>query len=168
MDAAPWPYAGYLLWLGAGWLDFAHHRRTDLAHTSGLRESSLHAVQLALLGVATLAWLSWQPSLLLLAMLSALVACHALVGYADTRVAFPRRCIGPGEQHVHSILDMAPWFALCAIVVTDGAQAREAGWALASRDASVGLWLAVLLPPLPLCILPWLLEYRAAWHARGA
>jgi len=35
----------YGMWLLGGTLDFWFHRRTDLPHTSGLRESTLHGVQ---------------------------------------------------------------------------------------------------------------------------
>ncbi|MBO9716158.1 MAG: hypothetical protein J7507_04955 [Pseudoxanthomonas sp.] len=164
--AEGWAYAGYLVWLLAGCLDFARHRRTDLAHTSGLAESRLHGVQLGLLGGGVLAWLALAPSLLLGALLLALVIAHAFAGYADTRSAYGRRPIDPREQHLHSILDMAPWAALCFVVVTDGAQARSAGWTLAWQAAPAAAWLALLLPALPLCVLPWLVEYQAVLRAR--
>jgi hypothetical protein len=164
--AEGWAYAGYLLWLLAGCLDFGRHRRTDLAHTSGLAESRLHGLQLLLLGGGVLAWLALAPSLLLGALLLALVIAHAIAGYADTRSAYGRRPIDPREQHLHSVLDMAPWFALCFVVVTGGAEARSAGWTLAWRGAPAELWLALLLPPLPLCIMPWMVEYRAVLRAR--
>ena len=163
-----WAYAGYLLWLVAGCLDFAQHRRSDLAHTSGLRESSLHGVQLFLLGVAALAWLALRPSLMLLALTAALVAAHAGVGYADTVSAFGRRRIGPLEQHVHSVLDTAPWIALGLLVVTTLPDARSAGWSLEWEPAPARTWLAWLLPPGFLCLLPWLAEYRASLRARSA
>ena len=168
MQAGGWAYAGYLLWLAAGSLDFLQHRRSDLAHTSGIGESLLHGLQLLLLGLAVLAWLAIAPGLALLALLLVLVAGHAVLGYVDTRFAFPRRRIGPFEQHVHSVLDMAPWFALCAVLLSEAALAGEAGWTLAWRQAPAWLWAALLLPPLPLCALPWLAEYRAAWRARSA
>lgn len=43
-------HALYLLWLLAGTADFLLHRRSGIEATSGLRESSLHLVQIALLG----------------------------------------------------------------------------------------------------------------------
>ena len=168
MAVVAWAYAGYLFWLGAGWLDFAEHRLGGLPHASGLAESRLHGVQLALLGAAATAWLAFAPSLALQAALAMLVVAHAVTGYADTRVADRRRHIGPREQHLHSILDMAPWFALCLVVIFEGGQGRDAGWTLQALAAPPALWLAVLLPPLPLCVLPWLAEYRASLRARGS
>ncbi len=166
MSAGGWAYAGYLAWLAAGSLDFIQHRRTDLAHTSGLAESHWHAVQIGLLGGGVLAWLALAPGLGLMAALSLLAAAHALAGYLDTRTAFGRRTIPPLEQHVHSILDMAPWIALAGVVIAQGGQAREAGWPLAWAPAPPVLWLALLLPALLLCVLPWLGEYRAALRAQ--
>lgn len=167
MSAGGWAYAGYLAWLAAGFLDFAQHRRTDLPHTSGLRESSMHALQLGLLGGGVLAWLAFAPGPGLLAVLAALVVAHAVAGYVDTRTAFGRRTITPLEQHLHSVLDMAPWIALGAIVLVQGGADRAAGWALRREPAPAPLWLALLLPPLALCVLPWLHEFRAALRARG-
>ncbi len=168
MDIGAWAYAAFLVWLAAGFLDFVQHRRSDLAHTSGLGESTLHGLQLLLLGAAVLAWLAFAPSLLLAAGLLLLMSAHALAGYADTRVAFPRRLIGPFEQHLHSVLDMAPWFAWIVLAATGADAAREAGWTLAWQAAPPRLWLATLLPPLLLCVLPWAVEYRMAWRARAA
>ena len=161
-----WAYAGYLLWLGAGCLDFASHRRTDLPHTSGVAESSMHGLQLLTLGAAVLVWLALASGLGRSVVLLALVVAHAVAGYVDTRVAYGRRPIRPFEQHLHSVLDMAPWIALGMVLVHDGAAAWRGG--LAWQPAPAAWWLAALVPALLLCVLPWLAEYRAAWRARSA
>jgi hypothetical protein len=105
----------YLLWLLAGSGDFVLHRRSAIEVTSGLRESSLHLLQIGLLGTGTLLWLLSAVTPALWLVLLSVVCLHALAGYWDTRVAFPVRTIVPLEQHVHSILDIAPWVALGAI-----------------------------------------------------
>lgn len=69
----------FVLWLMAGALDFHFHRRTDIAHTSGLSESVLHGLQLALIGAGVLAWLAFAPTWGLAAVLGALVMAHAAV-----------------------------------------------------------------------------------------
>lgn len=159
----------YLLWLLAGTCDFILHRRSAIDVTSGLRESSLHLVQIGLLGTGTLLWLLFPPTPALWFVLLAIVCIHALAGYWDTRVAFPVRTIIPLEQHVHSILDIAPWVALGVL-----------GWPLLSAapaplDDSVGLrlgaaaastWLFALIPALLLTVLPALLEFRRCWRSR--
>jgi hypothetical protein len=72
----------YALWLAAGWLDFHFHRRTDLPHTSAMRESLLHGVQLLLIGSGVLAWLLLENTLSLVTFLALLVLAHAIAGYS--------------------------------------------------------------------------------------
>lgn len=160
-------YAGYLGWLGAGALDFACHRRTDLPHTSGLGESSLHLLQLALCGSAIAIGMAFATGRTVALVLTVLVLAHAVVGYRDTRWAYPRRAIRPFEQHVHSVLDMAPPIALGLVIAS--AWPLDAGWALDVRDPPLTwwTWALVLGPAAALCGLPALLEFRAAWRARA-
>ncbi|WP_368563032.1 hypothetical protein [Pseudoxanthomonas sp. UTMC 1351] len=162
-------YGGYLLWLLAGAADFLCHRRTDLPHTSGLAESWMHLLQLAVIGSGLVLWLALTPSLLLLSIELLLVTVHAVFGYVDTRRAFGRRVISPVEQHVHSILDMAPIIAFGILLGSEWSTAWQRGWTLAARQPpfSPAVWMWVLAPALLLCVLPALLEFRAAWSARG-
>ncbi|WP_407353441.1 hypothetical protein [Luteimonas sp. R10] len=163
-----WAYAGYLAWLFAGTLDFACHRRTDLAHTSGLPESLMHLLQLGLLALAILAGLLLDIGWSVWALMAALVALHAVAGYADTRRAYGRRDLRPFEQHVHSVLDMAPPTALGLVIAATWESAPATGWALAVRQPplSPAIWTAVLVPPALLCAVPALLELRGALAAR--
>lgn len=159
----------YWVWVIAGALDFACHRRTDLPHTSGVAESSMHQVQLALCGSATVLVLLSEPTMGLAALLLCIVLAHAWAGYRDTRFAFDAgRTILPIEQHIHSVLDMAPWIAW-AIVAWHAASAPALDWSLSLRRpaADAALWIAVLLPALALCVLPALREFRDAWRAKA-
>ncbi|WP_369936223.1 hypothetical protein [Xanthomonas tesorieronis] len=166
---APFAYLAYLLWLGAGLGDFLLHRRSHLPVTSGLRESLLHHLQLLCIGLATLGWLSLQPSLAQLCVLALLVVVHALVGYWDTRAAYGVRAIGPLEQHVHSVLDMAPWIGLGWVASHDASTATQAGWVLAWRVPSLPLplWVAVLVPAAAMTVLPALAETLACLRVRA-
>ncbi len=168
MSGAGWAYAGYLLWLLAGWADFRCHRRSDLPHTSGLAESLLHVLQMGLMGTLVLAWLAARPGLPLLALSALLVLAHAVAGYMDTRTAWGRRPITPLEQHIHSVLDAAPWIALGIAAFGQGAAALAHGWRWEWRAPlpPASAWIAVLLPALLLCMLPLLVELVAAWRAR--
>jgi hypothetical protein len=161
-------YLGLLVWQCAGLLDFILHRRADLPHTSGLPESSMHLLQLSLVGAAIVLGMLFDSSLALLATVLLLVALHAAVGYADTRQAFRRRPIVPLEQHVHSVLDMAPWIGLGLLAAFSWSGALDAGWSFQLRQPALPawVWLLVLLPSALLCGLPALMEWRAAWLAR--
>nr|WP_295382393.1 hypothetical protein [Pseudoxanthomonas sp.] len=169
MSFADWAYAGYILWLCAGLADFTLHWREDLAHTSGWSESRLHLLQLALIGSGVMLWLYLQPSWPVLLLQGLLVVGHAGVGYRDTQIAYPLRRIGPLEQHVHSVLDMAPWFALVALAGIAVASADGWGGRVALRKPwpDAGVQLRTLLPAAVLVALPALVEARAAWHARA-
>lgn len=136
-------YAGFLLWAAAGLADFALHRRTDLPHTSGLTESSLHLVQLGLMGMAVLVWWALAPTWGAWLVTAALVLAHAGFGYLDTRSAWGKRPITPIEQHVHSVLDAMPWIFLGGYAWTVGD-----GFALAVRPRDATLWLWIGVPAL--------------------
>ena len=161
-------YLGLLGWQCAGLLDFILHRRADLPHTSGLPESSMHLLQLALVGAAIVLGMLFDASFSLLAAMLLLLALHALVGYVDTRQAFRHRPIVPLEQHVHSVLDMAPWIGLGLFVALAWPDAIGAGWSVHLRQPALPgwAWLLVLAQSALLCGLPALMEWRAAWLVR--
>ncbi len=145
----------YLLWLGAGALDFWLHRRSCIERTSGVRESALHLAQLAILGLGVVLWLLLPQSTGLCVGLTILVVVHAVVGYWDTRVAFPRRTITPLEQHVHSIMDIAPWVALAA---TCWPMLSGTGLEPVPAPRPLSTWMFALLPAFLLGVVPALFE----------
>ena len=160
----------YWVWTVAGGLDFLCHRRTHLPTTSGTAESRMHLVQMALCGGATLLWLILEPTAGFALMLLVLVIAHAWAGYLDTRAAFRSvRIVLPVEQHLHSILDVAPWLAWAAIAWLAASDA-DLDWALGVRQSPLPLtvWALVLMPALALCVPPALLEYRDALRASGS
>ena len=162
-------YCGYLIWLSAGFADFVCHRRTDLPFTSGVAESTTHLLELALLALGVVLVLAFDVGRSILLVILVLVIAHAVVGYVDTRTAFARRrVVLPVEQHIHSVLDMAPIIAFAWIVITTWPAATSASWQLEPRRPalSMGIWLAVVAPPALLCVVPAMLEFRMAWRAR--
>lgn len=168
MTTASWPlYGAYLIWLCAGCIDFLCHRRADLANTSGLPESLLHLLQTALMALMVIVWMAVAPGLGPLLLMATLVVAHAAAGYADTRVAWHRRPITPLEQHIHSILDVAPWVLLAAVAYAEYPQVRMQGWSWSWRAPAytLSVWTAVLLPAFALCVLP---LARELWTARQA
>lgn len=161
-------WLGLLAWLLAGTLDFACHRRTDLPHTSGLPESTLHLLQLGLVGAAIMLGMLFELTTSVVAAMALLVLLHAVVGYLDTHQAYGRRAILPFEQHVHSVLDMAPWIGLGLVVASTWPAAIAGEWRLALRQPALPAWtwMMVLVPATLLAWLPALLEWRAAWRVR--
>jgi lysylphosphatidylglycerol synthetase-like protein (DUF2156 family) len=162
-------YCGYLIWLSAGFGDFICHRVTDLPHTSGVAESFTHLLQLAILGLAFVIGLVFEMGTTITLVVGALVAGHAIVGYWDTRIAFRRRrVLLPVEQHIHSVLDMAPIVAFAWIIARTWPEVVSRNWNVELRmpAASVSTWLALLIPATVLCVVPALVEFRASLKAR--
>ncbi|WP_208415145.1 hypothetical protein [Xanthomonas arboricola] len=157
MDVTAW-HILYMLWLTVGAVDFQLHRASSIESTSGLNESRLHLVQIAILGLATILWLCFRASQPLFAILLGLVCLHAITGYWDTRVAYPKRALRPLEQHVHSILDVAPWVAAGAVYWSIPNKHIET--AVAFEPAPMALWLFAIVPALFLTVLPALFEFR--------
>ncbi|HEY0335099.1 MAG TPA: hypothetical protein VGC74_15555 [Stenotrophomonas sp.] len=153
-------YAGFLFWIIAGLSDFALHRRSDLAHTSGLAESSLHLVQLGLIGGSVAAWWALAPSWGAWCVAAALVLAHAVVGYLDTRSAYGKRAIVPLEQHVHSVLDAAPWIFLGGYATQLVVPGLGLHWQ--PRAASLLLWLGIPGAMVAACAA---IEFAGAWRA---
>ena len=168
MPTELWPaYCGYLIWLLAGLGDFLCHWRTDLPHTSGVAESVSHSMELALLGLAVVTGLAFEIGPAASWLIFAFVVAHAIVGYVDTRIAFSRqRVIAPIEQHIHSVLDMAPLIGFAWLMIATWPAPIEGDASLQLRQPRLppGMWIAALLPPVVLCIVPALLELRAAWR----
>lgn len=103
-------------WLIAGLADWACHRRTDLSHTTGAKESLLHMLMIAEVGLGVLAAVFLEITSAVLLLLLALLLVHALTSHWDLHYASGRRQVGPFEQSVHAYLEGLPLMA-CALLV---------------------------------------------------
>lgn len=99
------------LWTAAGTADAACHRASNIETTSGPRESLLHIVMLAEVGVPLLAALFLEVTSPVLALLIASFILHEITALWDVSYAVKRREVTPIEQHVHSFLEMIPLMA---------------------------------------------------------
>lgn len=131
-----------------------------------MAEARLHLVQIGLLGVATILVLAFRPGWGLTGAVGILVVAHAVVAYFDTRTAYGVRPITPFEQHVHSILDLAPWIALGVLATQHVDDGMGLDLSLRTPALPVALWLAVLLPAAMCCALPAALELWASIRLR--
>lgn len=151
----------YLIWLVAGFVDFAIHRRTDLPHTSGLRESMLHGAQLVLVGSAVLAWLAFANNFTLGSFLLLATITHASLAYWDTRSADGIRRISPAEQHIHSVLDLMPWIFTAWVIAGADSETR-----IEYSPSPLSTWFFAVGLAVPLTLLPWIAEFLGAMQAR--
>jgi hypothetical protein len=125
------------LWLAAGAADWALHRRARIEATAGVRESVLHTLMFAEMGVAVLAVLLLEVNAGVLALCMAAFMAHELTVYVDLRWAAPRRSISPLEQMVHSVQEILPLSAIALLASLHWDQALslvglDGGWDAAS------------------------------------
>lgn len=105
------------LWIAAGLLDWACHRRTGIERTSGLPENLFHWVLLAEGGVALVAAALLEANAAALLLVAAAFLAHELTTYVELRYTAPRREIRPFEQMVHSFMEVLPLLLLALLAV---------------------------------------------------
>jgi hypothetical protein len=114
------------VWAGAGLADWWCHRRADIEHTAGTRESAIHALMMAESGVPTLLGLFCEINTAVLAATYATLALHEATAIWDVAYADGRREVTPTEQHVHGFLERVPTMATAFMTVLHWDQARAA------------------------------------------
>ncbi|HEX6832198.1 MAG TPA: hypothetical protein VF132_01585 [Rudaea sp.] len=96
------------LWLLVGIADWLCHRATDIEHTTGAKESMIHLLLFAEVGIPLLGALFFEVNALILLALIAGFLLHEATSLWDVSYAVKRRRVTPFEQHVHSFLEMIP------------------------------------------------------------
>jgi len=164
------------LWLAAGFADWLCHRSANIATTSGPKESALHLLQFAEMGIPVLAALFLEINTLVIAIMIVCLVLHEATAIWDVHYASQTREVKPIEQHIHSVLEMLPLMGLLMIIVLHWGQFRalfglgdEAArfdivWKQQPRP--VGYIALTLLAVLAFEILPYLEELIRGLRAR--
>jgi hypothetical protein len=105
------------LWLVAGFADYLCHRASHIETTSGAKESLLHLLQFAEMGVPILAAMFLEINALIILVMIICFLLHEATALWDVSYASGLREITPIEQHVHSFLEMLPLMGLAFVVV---------------------------------------------------
>ena len=171
-------FAVFPLWLASGLADWACHRASRIAHTSGLRENLFHWLMFAQAGVAVAAMALLEINAAVLLLVAAAFAVHELTVWLELRYTVPRRRVAPIEQVVHSFQELLLLAALLllAVLAWDQAQALVGAGAtapdLALRAKSQPLPPALLAAGAGLVllfnVLPLVQETAACLRARRA
>jgi hypothetical protein len=90
------------VWIGAGLADWWCHRRTDIEHTTGVRESAIHAAMMLEGGLPTTLGLFCEINAGTLLLTYASLGAHELSGILDVVCADGQREVTPTEQYVHA------------------------------------------------------------------
>jgi hypothetical protein len=165
------------LWLAVGVADWLCHRRSDIEHTSGAKESLIHLLLLAEMGVPVLAALLFQVNALVLLVMVVCFVLHEFTALWDVSYAVSRRRVTPIEQHVHSFLEVLPFMATSFVACLYWQQAlalvglgpEAADWTIRPKEAPLPLGYlgAVLSGVVLLEVLPYLEELWRGWRAGG-
>jgi hypothetical protein len=104
------------LWLAAGFADWACHRATAIETTAGPRESLIHILMFAEVGIPLLAALFLEIDALVIALMIGAFLLHEATALWDVSFAVQRREVTPFEQHVHSFLEMIPLMGMVILI----------------------------------------------------
>jgi hypothetical protein len=105
------------LWLAAGVADWVCHRATDIAMTTGTKESLMHLLMLTEAAIPVLAGLFLEITSPVVAIMIASFLLHDMTALWDVSYAVSLREVTPIEQHVHSFLEMVPLMAVAFVCV---------------------------------------------------
>jgi hypothetical protein len=105
------------VWLLAGFADWLCHRASHIETTSGAKESMLHLLLFAEIGLPLLAAIFLQINAGIIAFMIVAFLIHEATSLWDVSYAVTRREVTPLEQQVHSFLEMLPLMAILFVIL---------------------------------------------------
>jgi hypothetical protein len=162
------------VWLLAGLADYTCHRLQHIERNAGVRESALHLLMLAELGVGIFVALFLELTTAAYAVLLTACVAHELTTWADLAYAESRRRIPWYEQWVHGLQQALPWTGLLLLMLAGAPQAlalfglgsEPADWSLRWKDRPVPVaYVAGFLAASVLSVaLPFAEEFARCWR----
>ncbi|MFE4961705.1 diguanylate cyclase [Streptomyces sp. NPDC056660] len=113
------------LWVVPGLADWWMHKRTRIEHTSGTKESAVHALMMTEAGVPVLMGLLARINPLALTVMGGAALAHGATAVYDVSLAVGEREVRPIEQHIHSFLEVLPLTALAFTACLHADQVRK-------------------------------------------
>ncbi|GGS95588.1 MULTISPECIES: diguanylate cyclase [Streptomyces] len=113
-------------WFLPGLADWAMHRRTRIEDTTGTKESLIHSLMMAEVGLPIALTLRYEVNPLLLSVQLGAAAVHEATALWDVRTAVDSdREVRPVEQHIHSFLESLPFGGLASLMCLHADQVRS-------------------------------------------
>ncbi|MGC0336604.1 diguanylate cyclase [Streptomyces sp. SLBN-8D4] len=113
-------------WFVPGLADWVMHRRTRIEETAGTKESLLHSLMMAEVGLPIALTLRYEVNPLLLSVQLGGAAVHEATALWDVKTAVDSdREVKPVEQHIHSFLESLPFAALASLMCLHADQVRS-------------------------------------------
>ncbi len=141
---------GFLVpaWIVAGIGDWWQHRRADIEHTAGWKESAFHLFMIFSAGSLLLAGLVFQINALFLAAALGLYVAHEIVATWDFTYASKYRVISITEQRFHDYLTAIPFALLFLTLVAYweqslallGLGSAEGDFSVRFKEETLPLW----------------------------
>ncbi|MEU6254640.1 diguanylate cyclase [Streptomyces sp. NPDC047043] len=104
-------------WFVPGLADWVMHRRSRIEDTAGTKETLIHSLMMAEVGIPIALTLRYEVNPLLLTVQLGGAAVHEATALWDVRTAVRSdREVTPLEQHIHSFLESLPFGALSALM----------------------------------------------------
>ncbi|MBW9103008.1 diguanylate cyclase [Paraburkholderia phenoliruptrix] len=104
------------VWLAAGFADWLCHRATHIESTTGAKESVIHLLMFAEVGVPLLAAIFFEINAGIILLMIVAFLAHEATALWDVSYAVGGRKVTPFEQHVHSFLELVPLMAIVLVV----------------------------------------------------
>lgn len=104
------------LWLLAGCADWLCHRATNIQNTTGAKESLIHLLMFAEVGLPLSGAIFLEINAGIIALMIVAFFLHEATALWDVSYAVTARRVTPLEQHVHSFLEMIPLLAIVCVV----------------------------------------------------
>lgn len=105
------------LWGITGFIDWCCHRATGIERTSGVKESAVHLLMGAQLGIPIVLCLVFQVNVVILLICFVAFLLHEIVAHYDVYYSAPLRRISIWEVHVHNYMATIPFYLLLLIMV---------------------------------------------------
>ncbi|MFC9283048.1 diguanylate cyclase [Streptomyces collinus] len=164
------------LWFVPAVADWVMHRRSDIEHTSGVRESAIHALMMIEAGLPVVAGLTAKVNPLVLSLMGGAALAHGATALWDVSLASDKREVTPVEQHIHSFLEVLPLTAAAFTTCLHWDQVRKAfkgggragDWKLLPKERPLSAgYLGAIAAGVGLCIvLPYAEEMTRCVRAR--
>ncbi|MFN8015421.1 MAG: diguanylate cyclase [Acidimicrobiia bacterium] len=105
------------LWGFSGLGDWICHKRTHIESTSGLKESLIHALMGAQIGIPIILGIFFELSVLTYLIMFLFLVLHEFVAHWDVRYSSPKRKITIWEMHAHNYLATIPLYLFLLVSV---------------------------------------------------
>lgn len=117
------------LWGLSGLADWWCHKKSGIEKTSGLKESLIHALMGAQIGIAFVLGIFFELTVLTYLIMFVILVVHEFIAHWDVSYSSPKRKITIWEMHAHNYLGTIPLYLFALISVL--------GWEITKKTVTL-------------------------------